>query len=219
MNLQKDANMKYTKTNFKKRGFKSKYYGKILSDDIMIYAFDTCINCQENINLETLSLNYKDMTRELMWTKCPHCNEYILPKITIQFGDEINKSGKLSINTSKNDCLVLFSPYFLKVNSSNSLVRKFGTKLDVEELMLKYNTIFWNSVWYFKLNNLDFDFMLPYEQQLNEIICAKNIILSTLDFGKEKNIVYEDDETDKFDSNELKIEHFQILLNDINQKI
>ena len=47
--------------------------------------------------------------------------------------------------------------------------------------------------------------MLPYEQQLNEIICAKNIILSTLDFGKEKNIVYEDDETDKFDSNELKI--------------
>jgi hypothetical protein len=219
MNLQKDANMKYTKTNFKKRGFKSKYYGKILSDDIMIYAFDTCINCQENINLETLSLNYKDMTRELMWTKCPHCNEYILPKITVQFGDEINKSGKLSINTSKNDCLVLFSPYFLKVNSSNSLVRKFGTKLDVEELMLKYNTIFWNSVWYFKLNNLDFDFMLPYEQQLNEIICAKNIILSTLDFGKEKNIVYEDDETDKFDSNELKIEHFQILLNDINQKI
>ena len=219
MNLQKDANMKYTKTNFKKRGFKSKYYGKILSDDIMIYAFDTCINCQENINLETLSLNYKDMTRELMWTKCPHCNEYILPKITVQFGDEINKSGKLSINTSKNDCLVLFSPYFLKVNSSNSLVRKFGTKLDVEELMLKYNTIFWNSVWYFKLNNLDFDFMLPYEQQLNEIICAKNIILSTLDFRKEKNIVYEDDETDKFDSNELKIEHFQILLNDINQKI
>ena len=219
MNLQKDANMKYTKTNFKKRGFKSKYYGKILSDDIMIYAFDTCINCQENINLETLSLNYKDMTRELMWTKCPHCNEYILPKITIQFGDEINKSGKLSVNTSKNDCLVLFSPYFLKVNSSNSLVRKFGTKLDVEELMLKYNTIFWNSVWYFKLNNLDFDFMLPYEQQLNEIICSKNIILNTLDFGKEKNIIYEDDETDRFDSNELKIEHFQILINDINPQI
>mgnify|MGYP002624216881 CR=1 FL=1 len=157
-NLQKEVNMKYTKTNFKKRSFKSKYYGKILSDDIMIYAFDTCINCQENINLETLSLNYKDMTRELMWTKCPHCNEYILPKITVQFGDEINKSGKLSINTSKNDCLVLFSPYFLKVNSSNSLVRKFGTKLDVEDLMLKFNTIFWNSVWYFKLNHLDFYF-------------------------------------------------------------
>jgi len=219
MNLQKDANMKYTKINFKKRAFKSKYYGKILSDDIMIYAFDTCINCQENINLDTLSLNYKDMTRELMWTKCPHCNEYILPKITIQFGDEINKSGKLSINTSKNDCLVLFSPYFLKVNSSNSLVRKFGTKLDVEELMLKYNTIFWNSVWYFKLNNLEFDFMLPYELQLNEIICSKNIILNTFDFRKEKNIVYEDDETDRFDSNELKIEHFQILINDITPKI
>ena len=28
--------------------------------------------------------------------------------------------------------------------------------------MLKYNNIFWNSIWYFKLYNLDCDFMLPY---------------------------------------------------------
>ena len=46
----------------------------------MIYAFDTCIKCQENINLETLSLNYKEMSRELMWAKCSCC-EYILPKM------------------------------------------------------------------------------------------------------------------------------------------
>ena len=28
--------------------------------------------------------------------------------------------------------------------------------------MLKYNNIFWNSIWYFKLYKLDCDFMLPY---------------------------------------------------------
>jgi len=169
---QKDASSKNMKKNFRKRTFKSKYYGNILFDDIIIYAFDTCINCQKDVNLETLSLNYKDMNRELMWTKCPNCGENILPKITIQYGTEINRSGKLKVNTSKNDVSVLFSPYFLKVNN-NSLLRKFGIKLDVEELMLKYNTIFWNSVWYFKLNNLDFDFMLPYQQYLDKKIFDK----------------------------------------------
>ena len=216
---QKDASSKNMKKNFRKRTFKSKYYGNILFDDIIIYAFDTCINCQKDVNLETLSLNYKDMNRELMWTKCPNCGENILPKITIQYGTEINRSGKLKVNTSKNDVSVLFSPYFLKVNN-NSLLRKFGIKLDVEELMLKYNTIFWNSVWYFKLNNLDFDFMLPYQQYLDKKIFDKTLILDTFELEKDllnNKIIYEDEEDDneiyRYSSDDLKIETFHIEIN------
>ena len=226
-NYQKDADIKYKNKNFRKRTFKSKYYGNILSDNIIIYAFDTCINCQSNINLEEISLNYKEMNRELMWTKCPSCKENILPKITVQYGTEINESGKLKINTSKNDCLVLFSPYFLKVNYNNSLVRNFGIKLDVEELMLKYNAIFWNSVWYFKLNNLEFDFMLPYQQYLDKMIFDKKLSISTFELEKDISdkikIVYEDEdeeeieeeeEISKYDSQELKIHSFHIILNE-----
>ena len=226
-NYQKDAEIKYKNKNFRKRTFKSKYYGNILSDNIIIYAFDTCINCQSNINLEEISLNYKEMNRELMWTKCPSCKENILPKITVQYGTEINESGKLKINTSKNDCLVLFSPYFLKVNYNNSLVRNFGIKLDVEELMLKYNAIFWNSVWYFKLNNLEFDFMLPYQQYLDKMIFDKKLSISTFELEKDISdkikIVYEDEdeeeieeeeEISKYDSQELKINSFHIILNE-----
>ena len=230
-NYQKDAGIKYKNKNFRKRTFKSKYYGNILSDNIMIYAFDTCINCQENINLEEISLNYKQMNRELMWTKCPSCNENILPKITIQYGTEINKSGRVKINTSKNDCVVLFSPYFLKVNCNNSLVRNFGIKLDVEEIMLKYNAIFWNSVWYFKLNHLEFDFMLPYQQYLDKMIFDKKLSISTFELEKDilnQKISYEDEEKEeseeeeeifRYNADELKIEKFEIVLNDINSKI
>ena len=230
-NYQKDAEIKYKNKNFRKRTFKSKYYGNILSDNTIIYAFDTCINCQSNINLEEISLNYKEMNRELMWTKCPSCNENILPKITVQYGTEINYSGKLKINTSKNDCVVLFSPYFLKVNYNNSLLRNFGIKLDVEELMLKYNAIFWNSVWYFKLNNLEFDFMLPYQQYLDKMIFDKKLSISTFELEKDISnnikIVYEDEDEEeeieeieitKYESKELKMQNFRITLNDINEK-
>ena len=209
-NMKKESEQKYSNRNFRKRTFKSKYYGNILSDNIMIYAFDTCIKCQEkNINLETLSLNYKEMNRELMWAKCSYCGDYFLPKITIQYGTEINKSGKIKLNTSKNDCVVLFSPYFLKDNY-HSLTRNFGIKLDVEELMLKYNVIFWNSVWYFKLYNLEYDFMLPYQQCLDKMIFDKKMTISTFELEKElqnNKIVYADEEDDlKYHSEDLKIQ-------------
>ena len=42
----------------------------------------------------------------------------ILPKILIQFGKEINKTGQMERNTSNYENVVLFSPYGLKTNYS-----------------------------------------------------------------------------------------------------
>jgi DNA-directed RNA polymerase subunit RPC12/RpoP len=156
----------YNNKGFRNRTFKSKYYGNILSEDIMFFAFDSCINCQKDIDLEYASMNYKEMDRELTWTKCPSCGNQILPKITVQFGKEINKTGKMKQNTCKLDSVVLFSPFFLKDNYNSVALRACGVKLDVEDLMLKYSNIFWNSLWYFKLKKLEYDFMLPYEEDI-----------------------------------------------------
>ena len=212
------------KLKFKKRTFKSKYYKNILSEDVIFYAFDTCIYCQKVINLQTKSRIFEEMNREIMWVKCPNCNEYCLTKIGIQFGKEINKTGTMRYNTCKYDSVVLFSPYSLKMNYK-TLLRDFGIKLDVDELMFKYSNIFWNTLWYFKLNNLEFDFMLPYEKEFDEQIFNDNIEVITnelynksllkkasteknetkenyyINKKKEDNIMYK-----KFDSDELRFE-------------
>ena len=124
----------YNNKNFRKRTFKSKYYGNIVSDDIIFFAFDSCINCQHDIDLESISMNFKEMDRELTWTKCPQCGSSILPKITVQFGKEINKNGKMKQNSCKLDNVVLFSPFFLKDNYNSVALRAVGVNLDVEDL-------------------------------------------------------------------------------------
>ena len=205
----------YDNTNFRKRTFKSKYYGNILSDDILFFAFDSCINCQQDIDLESISMNFKAMDRELSWTKCPQCGNSILPKISVQFGKEINKNGKMKQNTCKLDNVVLFSPFFLKDNYNSVALRACGVNLDVEDIMLKYNNIFWNSLWYFKLKHLEYDFMLPYEEGINKEIDD----YLDISVGDEENKSQKDNENNedgkavsKFDLNALKTEKIEILL-------
>ena len=216
-NNQSNPTTLYNKQMFQIRTFKSKYLGNILTDKIKFYNYDLCIHCQKDINLELLCLNYKNMSREYIWGKCPFCNEHILPKITIQYGTEINKSGKLKFNTSRIDCIILFSPYFLKINTHNSLNKQFGIKLDVDQLMTKYNIIFWNLIWYFRLYQLEFDFISPYRQRLRHLDCNVNLLLNTFDLEaclEKEKIVYDEkeDNSPKFETEELKIEHFEILI-------
>ena len=214
-----------SKDKYKKRTFKSKYYKNILSEEIIFYAFDTCIYCQKLINLQNRSRNFQEMNREIMWVKCRYCGQYTLTKIWIQFGKEINKNGKMKYNTSKYDSVVLFSPYSLKMNYK-ILLRDFGIKLDVEELMFKYSNIFWNSLWYFKLNKLEYDFMLPYEKVFDEGIFNDNIEVITNELylreikskeykkKKSEKINYDSDNKqtkiyNRFDDKMLKIERLQ----------
>ena len=121
-----------------------------------------------------------------MWCECPSCGGRMLPKINIQFGREINKVGKMKHNTCNYENVVLFSPYYLKNNYNNSLLRDFGIKLDLEDFMFKYSNIFWNSIWYFKLNNLEWDFMLPYERNFDVRKYNNNIDITTSDLYQKK---------------------------------
>ena len=210
----------YDNKDFRKRTFKSKYYGNILTDDIIFFAFDSCLTCQKDIDLESISMNFKAMNRELTWITCPECDNSILPKLTIQFGKEINKNGKMKQNSCKLENIVLFSPFFLKNNYNSAALRACGVKMDVEDLMLKFNNIFWNSLWYFKLKHLEYDFMLPYEEGLNKEIDDYLDISIGDDENKNDNnnnenkieIKNEEKVINKFDLSMLKIEKNEIIL-------
>ena len=210
----------YDNKDFRKRTFKSKYYGNILTDDIIFFAFDSCLTCQKDIDLESISMNFKAMNRELTWITCPECDNSILPKLTIQFGKEINKNGKMKQNSCKLENIVLFSPFFLKNNYNSAALRTCGVKMDVEDLMLKFNNIFWNSLWYFKLKHLEYDFMLPYEEGLNKEIDDYLDISIGDDENKNDNnnnenkieIKNEEKVINKFDLSMLKIEKNEIIL-------
>ena len=215
--LVKEENIVYNNKNFRKRTFKSKYYNHILNDRIIFFAFETCIECQTIVNLELASKNLKEMIRDINWIKCPECGNYILPKISIQFGEEYNKIGKFKFNTCLYDSVVLFSPYYLKNNFHNSLVKDFGVELNVEELLAKYNNIFWNSLWYFKLYNLEYDFMLPYLKKCESPIINSAINIETtstflINEKKNEKAKKEEEEEDdsKFSADELKIVKKQI---------
>ncbi len=210
--LEKEGKKKYNKKGFRKRVFRPKYYTNLLSEDIIFYAFDTCIVCQNAINLEQISKDYKKMSRELEWTNCPKCKNPILPKILIQFGKEINKTGQMKSNTSKFENVVLFSPYGLKNNYNSTLLKTFGIKLNLEEFMIKYGGIFWDSLWYFKLNNLEYDFMIPYENKtkteyINSFDIKKGKINKNINLNKEKTI-----EKNTFDINNFEIEKYQLTI-------
>ena len=212
--LIKKEERKYKKVNFDKRTFRSKYYPTILTENINFYAFDTCMFCQNDINLEKISKNFKEMNRDLTWTKCSKCNELILPKLTVQFGEEINKIGDMNTNTCNYETVVLFSPYILKNNYNTSFSKNIGVKLDVHDLMMKYSSIYWNSLWYFKIEGLDFDFMQPYYYRLQEIKPYKELKVSLVEKGKtDKNESDDEDDKEPFDLSKFRISSTNFTIN------
>ena len=200
------------KENFRKRTFKSPDFSNILSENIIFYAFDECMECQNEVNLEISSQNFQEMSKDLFWLKCEECQQPMLPKLTILLGQEINMTGNMVISSRKLDCVVLFSPFSLKENYNNSLIKEYGIKLKVEEFLEKYSTIFWNSVWYFKLNYLPYDMMLPYKENQRDMVFGKNMnvtISKLYDILKIQNI-----RLIKFDEDKLikcKNDEFQLV--------
>ena len=212
--IENEEKITYNKNNFSRRTFRSKYYPNILTENIKFYAFDSCIMCQKDINLELISKNLKDMKRDLNWTVCPNpeCGENLLPKLTVQFGEEINKTGEMKKNTCIIENVVLFSPYILK-NNYKMFFKKNEMRIDVDRFMMNYSTIFWDSLWYFKLNNLEYDFMQPYYYRLAEIKPYQEFDISLEDNTVKNNIIVENViDRNKFDNNKLQICNFNFTI-------
>ena len=144
MVLNHKLDKEYKNKNFNKRVFGSKIdYSKI----IINYEFDSnfnCIICQKVLDLESLYKNSKEIREDYLWIQCPFCYDYLLPKINVKYQEENNEK--------KQESFPLISPNSL-LNSCLSILSN-GINYDVNIFMSNEPSIFWSSIYFFKLYNL-----------------------------------------------------------------
>ena len=123
---------------------------------------NNCIECQNVLDLESLYKNSKEIREDFLWIKCPICRHSLLPKIKVKFQEENDENFEkirpediplLSPNSLLNSCLLILSN---------------GTNYDVNIFMNQDPSIFWSSIYFFKLYNLEYEFMLPYYNKIKD---------------------------------------------------
>ena len=147
---------------FQRRTFRDESEKNILGDLIIFKPNQICPECLKEIDIETISLNYKNMKKDSLWAQCPLCNKYILPRLTVILGNEVN----LDEESSKTTNFILHSPYELKVNLKETIGKDGFKYLEVEKFKMNYPSLFWSCIWYFSLLKIDYDIMLPYESNI-----------------------------------------------------
>lgn len=194
--------------DFRQRSIRSKYDESDISDIYHFLDMYPCVECQSSIDLYNICRNFKDMNKDLEWALCNNCHTKILPKLRIKYLDKKQslESQKLfprresvsSLNSEHYMCdesEVLYSPFHLKYNFYNSSFIESRLKLDIDYFKIKFNALFWNSIWYFRIKDLPYDFLSPYKESPIErpaldrsIKDLKNSINKNLAFNKLNSI-------------------------------
>ena len=147
------------KSYFQRRTFKSEDDKNILGDNITFKIIQECNECNASLNIEKICNEYKKTNKDLFWAKCPKCGNLILPKMSVSLGTCIS-----NIPCSKEVNFNLYSPYNLK-NSIKDIVDK-QKFLNIDTFKANFPNEFWSCIWYFSLYNLDYDIILPYEENI-----------------------------------------------------
>ena len=170
-------------SNFRSRTLKTREIDdKILSEDVIFYAYGYCKSCNEYINLMNLCSDLFQLKTKTEggkdYFKCPNKhqknnNEYIPLKVGLNFGVELFNL-KLKTNNRQSTA----SSYVIELLSPSTIKKKLlkiakdlgDNKFNIEMFKNNHKEIFWNLVWFFELNNMDISFMLPYSYESCNIL-------------------------------------------------
>ena len=160
---------------FSKRTIKSFPESEVISDRITFYRYTTCIECQNKIDLFKTSIDFANMKKDVMWAMCPHCGTFLLPKIAvktgIEFASDFDSMWTLNSSTATTDEVVLHSPFDMK-NNVKDIVN--DNVLDVVKFKAKFTAMFYNALWYFSINQISFEFLLPYRKDVEQSEICEN---------------------------------------------
>ena len=74
----------------------------------------------------------------------------------------------------KTERIIITSPYYLRQNF-NLALKEQGVKLDLNSFKSQFRSIFWNSIWYFSIEELPCEFFIPYEDSKEHETAIKMI--------------------------------------------
>ena len=196
------------KGNFSKRTFKIKNKDEyIFSSKLLFYSYFICKKCNGVLNLGKICSDLKNFKMEkdnygIQRLKCSNkskdgkicdyfCEQYLKLRLGEElFNQKLEYNKNLKYFTSIPSSIILLSPTEIK----NSLIqiamsKKKEEKFDVENFRYNYPDIFWSLIWFFDLNDINKNFMLPYENAFHDLEPNKNtnvnFIYKNFDEGNE----------------------------------
>ena len=108
-----------------------------------------CPFCEEEVNFTKLLKNNSSKRKEL---SCNNCKKFFKPKCKVKVG---------SFNTD----FLIFHPYYLYNNIYLDLLKKYGTKIDLEILKDEYSDFYWGCILYFSFCGYSFDMLIKYKKE------------------------------------------------------
>ena len=199
-------NIKFRKRSIKLTGVDD----YILGEEIFFDVFGACLNCNNNINLERIceELSPMDIDKNNNRFKC-RCGDWNLQKLNFKIGTELYNPNITNNHSSRKEGVILLSPTNLKKKLMGILISLKDKKFDIDNFRAKYPEEFWNSVWYFKLKEIDISFMLPYLKSVYiKKIEIKNNIKNCLKFVLEQE---KNSKPFKFNNDETKSPNIKII--------
>ena len=61
---------------------------------------------------------------------------------------------------------IILCSVFDLLKMAKELVKKYGTKIDLDELREEYKDFFWNCILYFNFNSLNYEILLKYRNTI-----------------------------------------------------
>ena len=135
----------------------------IEKEKIIFESIINCNNCGKELKLISLILNFSTKAKD-NFLVCSKCKKYMEPEVQIIYDNIKNK-------------FTLYSPMKL-LRVAKDILMEYGPRIDLDELRNKFNSFFWNCVFYFFQNGLSIEMMLKYK--------TKDTLISNLKKEKEK---------------------------------
>ena len=160
--------------------------GDKFKEEIIFYPEIKCDKCGKIDKLNVSDIINRKITKDNndITLKCNSCSELISGEdIFIKYSIllcNIKKNNKQIINEG---VFKLVMPHILYQKIKNYLIVLKDNKIDIDHIFSNENINLLNFIFYFSLNNLPFDFLIPYENNNNININKNREYINSVDIN------------------------------------